>query len=61
MKMILFFLLALCAPSLYAQEKLPVVYLPENLTIHFISPEPIQYVDISTRDLVGDLPLTSCA
>jgi len=57
MKMILFFLLALCAPSLYAQEKLPVVYLPENLTIHFISPEPIQYVDISTKDLNGDLPL----
>src|SRR6187402_869070 len=57
MKMILFILLALCAPSLYAQEKLPVVYLPENLTIHFISPEPIQYVDISTKDMVGDLPL----
>jgi len=57
MKTILFFLLALCAPSLYAQDKLPVVYLPENLTIHFISPEPIQYVDISTKDIVGDLPL----
>lgn len=57
MKSILIYLLALCAPSLYAQEKLPVVYLPENLTIHFISPEPIQYVDISTKELVGDLPL----
>jgi conjugative transposon TraN protein len=57
MKKIIFFLLVLCAPSLYAQEKLPVVYLPENLTIHFISPEPIQYVDISTKDLIGDLPL----
>jgi conjugative transposon TraN protein len=57
MKTILFCLLALCAPSLYAQDKLPVVYLPENLTIHFVSPEPIQYVDISTKDLIGDLPL----
>ncbi|MEO7213931.1 MAG: hypothetical protein ABIX36_14070 [Mucilaginibacter sp.] len=57
MKTILFFLLVLCAPSLYAQDKLPVVYLPENLTIHFISPEPIQYVDISTKDLIGDLPI----
>jgi conjugative transposon TraN protein len=57
MKTILFCLLVLCAPNLYAQEKLPVVYLPENLTIHFISPEPIQYVDISTKDLIGDLPL----
>ncbi|MFD2146299.1 DUF4138 domain-containing protein [Mucilaginibacter antarcticus] len=57
MKTILFCLLVLCAPTLYAQDKLPVVYLPENLTIHFVSPEPIQYVDISTKDLVGDLPL----
>jgi conjugative transposon TraN protein len=57
MKKILCYLLVLCAPSLYAQEKLPVVYLPENLTIHFVSPEPIQYVDISTKDLIGDLPL----
>ncbi|NHA05489.1 DUF4138 domain-containing protein [Mucilaginibacter sp. HC2] len=57
MKKMLFFLLVLCAPSLYAQEKLPVVYLPENLTIHFISPEAIQYVDISTKELIGDLPL----
>jgi conjugative transposon TraN protein len=47
----------LIAPSLYAQDKLPVVYLPENLTIHFVSPEPIQYVDISSKDLLGDLPL----
>lgn len=45
------------AHKLYAQEKLPVVSLPENLTIHFVSPENIQYVDISTSDIVGDLPL----
>lgn len=57
MKAILFFLLVLCAPSLYAQDKLPIVYLPDNLTIHFISPEPIQYVDIATKELIGDLPL----
>ena len=40
-----------------AQSALPVVYLPENLTLHFISPEPIQYVDISTKEILGDLPL----
>jgi conjugative transposon TraN protein len=57
MKKLLFILLVLIASSLYAQETLPVVYLPENLTIHFISPEPIQYVDISAKDLIGDLPL----
>ncbi|WDF77042.1 DUF4138 domain-containing protein [Mucilaginibacter sp. KACC 22773] len=57
MKTIFFFLLVLCAPTLYAQKPLPVVYLPDNLTIHFISPEPIRYVDISTKELAGDLPL----
>lgn len=36
---------------------LPIVYLPENLSVQFISPEPIQYVDISAKSLVGDLPL----
>jgi conjugative transposon TraN protein len=36
---------------------LPVVYLPDNLSVHFISPEPIQYVDISSKTIVGDLPV----
>jgi conjugative transposon TraN protein len=36
---------------------LPVVYLPENVSVHFISPEPIQYVDISGKTITGDLPL----
>ncbi|TFF37671.1 DUF4138 domain-containing protein [Mucilaginibacter psychrotolerans] len=57
MKKILGYLMVLIAPALYAQDKLPVVYLPENLTIHFVSPEPIQYVDISTKELAGDLPI----
>lgn len=56
-KILLFIAWMLIAPVLYAQDQLPVVYLPENLTIHFVSPEPIQYVDISTKDLIGDLPL----
>lgn len=55
MKTILF-LLAICfAPSLYAQTT--TVFLPDNHTLHFISPEPIQYVDISSKSLEGDLPL----
>lgn len=57
MKSLFFLLSVLCTPFLYAQKKLPVVYLPENLTIHFVSPEPIQYVDISTKELIGDLPI----
>ncbi len=37
--------------------ELPVVYLPDNLSVHFVSPEPIQYVDISTKSISGDLPV----
>jgi conjugative transposon TraN protein len=36
---------------------LPVVYLQDSLSLHFISPEPIQYVDISSKDITGDLPV----
>lgn len=36
---------------------LPVVYLPDSLSVHFISPEPIQYVDISANSIAGDLPV----
>jgi len=57
MKKLLTYLFLFFAAHVHAQEKLPVVYLPANLTIHFISPEPIQYVDISDKNLVGDLPL----
>ena len=40
-----------------AKSKLPIIYLPENVSLHFISPEPIQYVDISEKQVIGDLPL----
>lgn len=36
---------------------LPVIYLPDNLSVHFVSPEPIQYVDISSKNILGDLPV----
>lgn len=39
------------------RNALPVVYLPENVSVQFISPEPIQYVDISAKSVIGDLPL----
>ncbi|SEM75285.1 Bacteroides conjugative transposon TraN protein [Mucilaginibacter gossypiicola] len=39
------------------KSDLPVVYLPDSLSVHFISPEPIQYVDISSKSIVGDLPV----
>ncbi|WP_432328078.1 DUF4138 domain-containing protein [Mucilaginibacter sp. P25] len=58
MKTLLFMLLAiLMAPALYAQDKLPLICLPLNQTIHFLSPEPICFVDISSKGMIGDLPL----
>jgi conjugative transposon TraN protein len=57
MKKLLFFLSMVIAVSVRAQDALPLVHLPQNLTVHFISPEPIQYVDISNKEILGDLPL----
>jgi len=57
MKKILFYLAIILTTTVHAQEGVPVVQLPKNLTIHFISPEPIQYVDIPSKALIGDLPL----
>jgi len=46
------------APQPAAQlPGMPIVYLPANLTLHFLSPEPIQYVDISSKNIEGDLAL----
>ncbi|WP_214070038.1 conjugative transposon protein TraN [Mucilaginibacter sp. dw_454] len=65
-KAFLLFGLLMLALGSYAQSNLasgvhmadlPIVYLPANSTIHFISPENIQYVDISAKNLVGDLPV----
>jgi len=39
------------------KNALPIIYLPENVSVQFISPEPIQYVDISVKSVIGDLPL----
>ncbi|WP_345948997.1 conjugative transposon protein TraN [Mucilaginibacter sp. PAMB04274] len=41
----------------FEKAALPVIYLPEDLSVHFVSPEPIQYVDISTKAVIGDLPV----
>ena len=65
MKKLIFLLavIVLTAFHSYAQTTglkkadLPIVYLPDSLSIHFISPEPIQYVDISTKNIIGDLPI----
>ena len=36
---------------------LPVVSISSVSDIHFLSPEPVQYADLSSHSLIGDLPL----
>src|SRR5690606_4181946 len=42
--------------ALYKND-LQRLYINEEISLHFISPEPIQYVDISTKNMVGDIPV----
>lgn len=39
------------------KTELPKIYIDEDISLHFLSPEPIQYVDISTNNMIGDIPL----
>lgn len=39
------------------KENLPVIFVNKDVTTHFVSPERIDYVDISIADIAGDLPL----
>ena len=49
-------LYAQSVPGIYRKD-LPDIYISENISLHFISPEPITYADISTSGIVGDLPV----
>lgn len=40
---------------------LPEIEISEGINLHIISPEPIQYVDLSTEQLTGDLPTANIA
>ena len=40
---------------------LPELEITEGINLHIISPEPIQYVDLSTQKLTGDLPTSNIA
>ena len=69
MKAILYTLLLFTAQFLTAQtatkeqiiSDLPELEITEGINLHIISPEPIQYVDLSTQKLTGDLPSTNIA
>lgn len=57
---IVFFLLSFLNAQTSKNEmylgELPVIHLSHDVSLHFISPEPIQFVDLSTNHLTGDLP-----
>lgn len=57
MKTILFIVLSFFITRTVTAQSLRTVNLPDQRSVHFVSPEPIQYVDISSHDLAGDLPL----
>lgn len=40
---------------------LPIINMTKGVNLHFISPEPIQFVDLSTPKLTGDLPSSNLA
>ena len=69
MKAILYTLLLFTAQFLNAQtatkeqiiSDLPEIEITEGINLHIISPEPIQYVDLSTNQMTGDLPSTNIA
>ena len=54
-------MLCMC-PFLFAQpdksiNQLPEIAIGSQMDIHLLSPEPIQYADISTHSIAGDLPV----
>ncbi len=41
------------------KSKLEKVNITDDISLHFVSPEPIKYVDISTNLMLGDLPVSN--
>ena len=69
MKNLLYILLLFTTQYLTAQtatkeqlsSDLREIEITEGINLHIISPEPIQYVDLSTNQMTGDLPSTNIA
>lgn len=62
-KIILVVQFLLCSMTLFAQQagtlpvsEVPVIGISGSVSLHFISPEKISYVDLSSPSLIGDLP-----
>jgi conjugative transposon TraN protein len=51
------------SPFVFAQNagnsvnNLPVIYVSPDMDVHILSPESIQYADISSHSIAGDLPV----
>jgi|SRR5690554_1338612 len=67
MRTIIYILLLFTAHFVTAQtavkeqiiSDLPEIAITRGINLHIISPEPIQYVDLSTEKLTGDLPVSN--
>lgn len=44
-------------PGSTSIESLPEIDISAQADIHFLSPEPIQYADISSHSIIGDMPV----
>lgn len=55
-----FFATGLKAQGTYSDD-LKVIYIKKDLTLHFRSPERVNYIDISSDRIAGDLPLENIA
>ncbi len=44
-------------PGQTSIDSLPEIDISAKADIHFLSPEPIQYVDISSHSIIGDMPV----
>ncbi|MDR1501992.1 MAG: DUF4138 domain-containing protein, partial [Prevotella sp.] len=42
-------------------EDLKIIYIKKDVTLHFRSPERINYVDISSDRIAGDIPIDNIA
>lgn len=49
------------AQELTMLQELPILYIDKDITLHFRSPEAINYIDISTNKLIGDIPIENVA
>lgn len=57
-KLLTIYVLLAVAFTAFGQKKQPlVIYVNESISTHFVSPEPVKYVDISTDDVAGDIPV----